>query len=288
MKGSSENDWRWECTDPSPQADVADAPFDTWRSRDGDCVVEFRRRGANYLLRFLGAADFTVDAATHHVVAVPAPGIDANALEDLYFNQVMPALLGHSGRPVIHASAVAISGRAAAFMGMTGQGKSTLAAALARGGYPFLTDDGLILDPTVGGFDVGARRPQLRLRPDSEAALTGAGSDDDENAKRRIAAGTNLPFHSLPLPLGALYWLQPSAALARPEIESLGPNRALDLILKHSFFLDVEDRASVRRAFEQAAAIAAAVPCFALDYPRDYDALPAVVAAIAAHFSEMP
>jgi hypothetical protein len=55
--------------------------------------------------------------------------------------------------------------------------------------------------------------------------------------------------------------------------------------LQHGFFLDVEDRASVRRAFEQAAAVAAAVPCFALDYPRDYEALPAVVSAIVKHAS---
>ena len=43
------------------------------------------------------------------------------------------------------------------------------------------------------------------------------------------------------------------------------------------------DRVRMRKAFAQSAAIAERVPCFALDYPRDYAALPDVAAAVAAH-----
>lgn len=286
--GTSEVDWVWRRAEPAPQIELADAPYDSWRSRDGDRVVEFRRRSPDYLVRFVGAADFTIDVAARKVAAVPVPDFDVAVLEDLYFNQVIPVLLGHSGRPVIHASAVGIAGRCAAFMGMTGQGKSTLAAALARAGYPFLTDDGLILQAEPrGGFQVAVRRPQVRLRADSEAILTSEAdrSLDNSGPKRRVSAGPTLPFQTHPLPLQSIYWLQPSSAPPETRIEILEPGRALDLILQHGFFLDVEDRASVRRAFEQAAAVAAAVPCFALDYPRDYEALPAVVSAIVKHAS---
>lgn len=64
--------------------------------------------------------------------------------------------LGRRGRHPVHASAVAVEGRAVAFVGPSGAGKSTAAALLARRlGAPLLGDDQLLVLPEplrVGGF----------------------------------------------------------------------------------------------------------------------------------------
>ncbi|WP_423141462.1 hypothetical protein ACOYW6_11555 [Parablastomonas sp. CN1-191] len=284
MTGNDGTAWRLESLPAAEQQDFADAPYDTWQSLDGDPVAEFRRRPSGYLVRFLGMADFAIDMDTGRAVATPVPEYETAMVEDLYFNQVLPLLMGHAGRPVIHASAAAVGARAVAFMGPTGRGKSTLAAAFAREGHPFLTDDGLILARDgAQRFIVTPRRPLLRLRPDSEAALRGDGAGDAEGAKQRVAAGTALPFGTMPLPLAALYWLADPAQPATPRFRRLGQPEALAQLLQHGFVLDVDDRASVRRSFVHSADVAERIPCFALDYRRAYDALPNVVSAIVSH-----
>ena len=55
--------------------------------------------------------------------------------------------------------------------------------------------------------------------------------------------------------------------------------------IANSFLLDVEDRALVTRHFDNATRVAATVPTFRLDYPRRYDALPKVQAALERHVS---
>ena len=60
----------------------------------------------------------------------------------------VPSLLGPlllffspQGYLVLHASAVVQDHKATAFLGPPGYGKSTIAAAMNRWGYPFITDD---------------------------------------------------------------------------------------------------------------------------------------------------
>ena len=60
-------------------------------------------------------------------------------------------LLKRRGLYSVHASGVAIDGRAALLAGGTGSGKSTLALALARDGFDFLGDDMLFLRATAEG-----------------------------------------------------------------------------------------------------------------------------------------
>ena len=51
---------------------------------------------------------------------------------------------------------------------------------------------------------------------------------------------------------------------------------------KHSFMLDVQDKGLIAAHFDRVAALAKAVPCVVLDYPRNYDVLPEVLHAIRA------
>ena len=249
--------------------------------------MEFHRTaGGGFVLRFLDFGDFVLDPQSDwSVTGVPLPDVPEQTMRDLYANQVVPLILGYQGGLVLHASCVATAGGALAFVGPTGRGKSTLAASFTRLGYPFLTDDGLILSREGDGYVVRPNVPRFRLRQDSELALFGGPGETEQGEpprKRHIAARPSLPFQETPVRLHSLFFLGTGAAPSL-EIVPMTPAEALSAQMGHSFILDVEDRQRVRAHFERLAELARAAPCFALDYPRDYDYLPNVVAAILDH-----
>lgn len=271
-----------------PQDALPGQPFARWRAADGTVVVEFHRRdGAGYLVRFINRGDFSIDAdldlARGAVAGTPVPGVSEAALRDVFAHQVVPMIRGQAGELAIHASGVAIAGAAVAFVGETGRGKSTLAAACARDGLPFLSDDGIYLvragddylaQPNAAGFRMWQDSASQFADPSSPAA--------GGREKARIAAGESLPFCDRAVPLRALYFLGDGSSAA-PAIAPLGRPQALAALINHVFLLDVEDRVRLRQLITALGELVDAVACFSLDYPREFTALPCVVAAIRDH-----
>ena len=260
-------------------------PFHEWVLTDGTLWTQFHRTATGYLLRFPRLADFTVSADGHDVTATPAPGVSAQTVEHLHLNQVLPLALSLQGRLVFHASAVEIDGVAVAFMGDSGKGKSTLAASFATGGHRFLTDDGLLVESSEGGYRVLPSHPSIRLWQDSEAALIAPGTPAapalEFTSKSRFLAGDRIPFCDAPRPLQRVYFLGDDAATA--TFHRLAPVEALVGLLRHAFLLDVEARELLAGHFDELSALASQPIFFRLDYPRRYDDLPAVRRAIVEH-----
>lgn len=67
-------------------------------------------------------------------------------LRSLILGQGMGILLHQMGYLVLHGSAVNMGNNAIAFIGSSGEGKSTIVAALSTKGYPVITDDILVVD----------------------------------------------------------------------------------------------------------------------------------------------
>jgi hypothetical protein len=266
------------------QAPLDGTPFALWRSPDGEVAATFHHTPEGHFLRFIDRGDFSVRLDDRLVTCWPVPGKSPDATRDLYGNQVVPMLRGHHGELILHASAVAIDGAVAAFVAPTGRGKSTLAAALARAGMPFLSDDGLALVAEDGRYFASPNRPSFRLWQDSAAAVIRgeAVPEDCGDEKSRIGADVGLPFQDEPLPLRALYFLGPGDS-PRTSIARLPARDALAELINHTFFLDADDRERMKRHFEALARLAETVPGFALDYPREYDQLPCVIEALRNH-----
>lgn len=275
----------FEQTAPSAQAPRPVKPFDRWITLDGEETSLFYRQSDEYVVRFPDQADFTISLGRRTVTCTPAPDVSDEAILHLYLNQIVPLVMGCDGDPVLHASAVVIDGRAIAFLGPTRRGKSTLAAAFANAGYPFLTDDGLILDRDGEGYWVRPRAPFMRLCSDSEAAILQSAEvrPGSDHCKSRILAGGEFPFHDEPAPLAAIYLLPEPQQRDRTEILPLSRPAALSELLKHSFILDVEDRQRMKDLFHRLAGVVERIDCFALDYPRRYPELPSVLASIIRH-----
>ena len=263
---------------PAPQLDLATQPYDRWLDPDGGLIAEFHRRDGGFLLRFPGTADFEIDAADHAVRARPVDAGAAAHAETLLRNAIAPVIANHRGELNLHGSAVRVSeGRAAAFLGLSRRGKTTLAGAFARAGQPFLTEDVIRLERTGNGFLVHPSRPELRLFPDSAAYLLGHDpANAQDGAKAPIDAGQAIAFHDEPVPLCGIFVLGPGTA-GEATIERLSESAALPALLPHSFLLDVEDRRRLKEHFLRLAVLTRDVPCYALDYPRLYDQLPKVI-----------
>ncbi len=265
------------------------APFHAWDLPDGSPWTEFHRDDGGYLLRFPGLADFRLSADAERVSCAPAPGTTDAVVQHLYLNQVLPLALSKQGRLVFHASAVEVDGGAVAFVGVSGRGKSTLAAGFAIEGYRFLTDDGLVVEPAVGGHVALPSHPSIRLWQDSEEALIAPGTPVapplSYTSKSRFLAGDRLAFCDDPRTLRRVYFLGDG----RPRdvaFRRLSGSEAMIEWVRHSFLLDVEEKPRLASHFDQVAALANEPIHYALDYPRRYDDLARVRAAIVAHARE--
>ena len=174
-----------------------------------------------------------------------------------------------------------------AFLAEAGRGKSTLAAAFARNGSPFLTDDALVLDDEEGKFHAHPGHASVRLWQDSEAALipktAAKAANVHYSTKSRILGGQELAYCPGPERLLAAYFLAQSDQTQEISIRALTPLQALAPWMQHSYILDTEDKSKIGAHFDGMSRVVNAIPSFTLGYPRSYDALPRVMEAVRQH-----
>lgn len=158
------------------------------------------------------------------IVIDPAPGASERNLRLFLLGSAIGALLHQRGLLPLHANAIDLGGRAVAFSGHSGAGKSTIAAWFHDRGHKILADDVCVI-----GFDDAGRAlaypgiPRLRLwREALEASGRDAGAYDrsfDDIDKYDVPTGTDSRLE--PLPLAAIY-------LLRRAEEEQGGDAAID------------------------------------------------------------
>jgi len=264
--------------------------FAEWLSPDGARAASFYRTSGGYLVRFPDLADFEISRDALAIACYPAPSVTEATCRNLYLNQVLPLALSKRGKLVIHASAVELPpDHAAIFAGRSGSGKSTLAAAFATAGYPFLSDDGLVVEEDGDGYRAVPSHPSIRLWNDSEDAVIGAGrrtiSTDRAPSKTRFDAHGPIVFCREPRALSCVYFLGEAADAAVPQFERLAASQALIEWVKNSFLLDPEEPSLLASHFERLTNLVLRLPCFRLHYSRRFAALGSIRDAITEHCS---
>ena len=272
---------------------ASDAGYDwlhAWREKDGELVLSCARRcdeggTPSYLLRFPDLADFVIAGNT--VTCHPRPDCREDSLRHLLLDQVIPRLWAYRGHLVLHASAVQLpDGRVIAFLGESGWGKSTLAAALQARGSRLVSDDSISLRATGDGVQLIPSYTGLRLNDDSIETLGLAGqgwtSVSHYSDKRRFEPTADA--HSLPLWLHTLFVMdEPDPAAATLSMAPLAGAGLATILIRRSFLLDTRDKLCAVRQLQEASAAMRAIPrVCSLAYPRDYRQLPAVCAALMA------
>ncbi len=286
--GSEEPDFSFHLLSPSGQRGEEPSWYHRTLNADGSTWLSFAKDESGFLLRFNDLADFTLSEDGGRIECRPVPGTPDETIRHLLLDQVLPLALGHRGRLVLHAGAVADGNLGVAFLGEAGWGKSTLTACLCRLGWSLLSDDCLPLREGRGGFMAEASYPGIRLWPDALRSLFGAASGTRPVAhysdKRRVDAGSMvLGMCSRRVPLRAVYLLDPRVQENRDGEVSITPIPSSErflVYLKYLFRLDTTDRARLRAEFERLARLSEEVPVRRLTFRRDLEALPTVAAAV--------
>jgi hypothetical protein len=209
-------------------------------------------------------------------------GVDDSTLRRYVMGALLPVVLYQRGFLVLHASAVEIGNRTVAFLGASGWGKSTLAAALQARGHRVISDD---LVPVLTDF----RSPRICPGPPSlklwrDAARTLEIAFDHLPLVHPDEDKRSYPTHERPgtqtLSLAAMYVLEYGSP---STIEALAPAQILMEVVRHTFvrFQDNTDEGGAY--LQQCADLVAHVPTFRLRRERDLDRLPQVVNAVEEH-----
>jgi len=281
-----------ECTVFSgrTQGECNGQPFHVWQGPDCTSWVEFFRQPAGFLIRFPDLADFELAADGSAASAWPVANLAPGTLQHLYQNQVEPLQRSLAGQLCFHASAVDVEGHAAAFMGRSGQGKSTLASSLAmQTSAKLLSDDAIRLSWQEQTCFVMPSHPSVRLWQDSASALVSAGADAPRqmlyNGKACfLSADDQLPFNNRSTQLKRCYLLGEGDA-STPQATRLSAADAMISLMRNTFLLEVDRSDVLSWHFDTIAQLAQLPVFYRLDYPRRYEALPAVHRFILSHIT---
>jgi hypothetical protein len=224
-------------------ADLSAAPFyrSPFRDESGRPVVSAWQVLGGVYLRLLmsDGLECVIDGGGTEIW-VDAPGVSDADVAECLLGPILGIALRRHGIVCLHASAVEIDGRAVAFAGRQGAGKSTLAALFAMRGCPVIADD---LSALIDGGDtmvVQPGAPYLRMRPGAAEASAGrlGRRADLKPSPDRLYLDLDLRApgyraRSSPLLLGGVYcldWSSPPAG-GEPRLEPMtGADAVMSLI----------------------------------------------------------
>jgi hypothetical protein len=213
------------------------------------------------------------------IVIDPRGNTDLRTIPPFVTGACMGVILWQRGRFLLHASAAIMNGGAVAFVGHKGQGKSVMAASLVQHGYPLLTDDILAYDSTFQ--IVFPASPQVKLWSD---ALSYLGKDSDPlphvhpmTDKRQLKLDTQ----SAP---DATFKLRHVFVLEKGDncrIVPLTPLEAFAEIMRYSYAARwLSATAPNFPHFGQVSDFVNSVPVSRLIRPKQYSAIPDVIALL--------
>jgi hypothetical protein len=205
---------------------------------DPDC---FATR-TQYLLNIQGVARYLVTAGREIVVdpAAAAPALDVRGY---LLGSIFVVLCQQRGLLPLHASAIAGKSGVVAFLGNSGQGKSTLAAHLAQRGFRVLADDVCLIDAAqAGAAMVIPTAPWLKLWRNSLESLgrevEGLDRVFSEDDKYRMPLAPILTSE----PISKLVFLEANdISSVTTQIEEVPRVQAIPLLMNlthHSYLLE--------------------------------------------------
>lgn len=218
---------------------------------DGRLWYAASRVDDGYLLRFANNCDFALSEDCSSITWHSHEGIDRGLLGIMVKGTVLAFVLSLLGHLVLHASAIAISGRAVAFAGLSGMGKSTAAALLCAGGARLISDDALRVEfgsPTV--CFQGASSLRLHQSAASVLDLFEIPPRVAETADGRLAV---YPLTAGDTPLGAIAVPYPDRAISEVAVEPIRGADAVWMMSRFGRVVGWQQNEMVRRQFSASA-----------------------------------
>jgi hypothetical protein len=269
------------------------------RTYDGPCDVEFKAGDVNTLARAAslvpaeqqshwaqyaalpdGSAyrrwtnlfEFLVTADARRIYARALSAVDQEAMLAYLLVDALSFSMVRLGREPLHATAVLTDRGVLAFLGNSGDGKSTLAALLLRHGCTLVTDDMLVLARARGRWLAQPGPPRLKLYRHMADHVLG-------HARESVPMNGHTTKLIIPLDPSAcateahaligIYILIDGADARRPVIERLSPAAAFPYVLAHTAGHYPSEPARLKRQFRFATTLVQEVPIKTLAYRRE-------------------
>ena len=243
-------------------------------AHDGGWVVG--ASGDAYVLRFGELLDVVADPEAGTATYLPGAGVEAHTVRHLLIDQVLPHLVS-LGRAVLHGSAVAIDGRAIVFVGVSGAGKSSLAAGLVRRGAALVADDHIPLERVGDAYLAHPSYSGLRLWEDSAALASGQATDLPTVAqytdKRRWSPSTEPAADALPLQAVVVLDHEVGPGDALLELEPFRGAAAFIAVYQQAFRFERSGRPVLTADLDRFADLTRLVPILRLRHRRRLDLL---------------
>ena len=224
--------------------------------------------------RWSNLFEFLVTADARHIYAHAVNGVEDEAMLAYLLVDALSFSMVRLGWEPLHATAVFTDHGVVAFLGNSGDGKSTLAALLVRHGGKLVTDDMLVLAHDSRGWLAQPGPPRLKLYQAMVDHLFGP-------APNRVAMNPETTKLIIPLDtcqcateahgLQAIYILTREADQHpdRPVIQRLSPATAFPRLLAHTAGHYPSEKERLRRQFEFATDVVRQVPIKTLSYRRE-------------------
>ena len=167
----------------------------------------------------------------------PREGASERNIRLFLLGSALGGIIHQRGLLPLHANAIDIGGRAVAFMGHSGAGKSTMAAWFLDRGHRILADDVCVVLPDEAGVPLAYPGiPRLRLWRE---ALERSGRNADElelafDDMDKFNLPTPRPSQSGPIPLSHIYLLE-KAEEEEAEIRTLSGVAAVDALVANTY-----------------------------------------------------
>jgi hypothetical protein len=253
---------------------------------------------------YLNAPGFGLCAIQNgqRVFASASPDLSAATWGVFLLSTALNLLLYQRNFLLLHASVIVINGQAAAFLGASGWGKSTLAAAFEARGHSIIADDTLAIDLQTPGLPLALPAyPQMKLYPDAlmmvgvapeplpRVANSRHGSSDE---KRFLAVADHFTLE--PTPLKCLFVLDKGDSAS---VERLSAGESFRELLIHSFVGKtaaqfgvnlLASSARAQRHLEQCTDLLTSVPMHRLRRRWSLDAMDEAVSLVEAEMTASP
>ncbi|MGB6876568.1 MAG: hypothetical protein WBD87_11085 [Candidatus Acidiferrales bacterium] len=224
------------------------------------------RSEGDFFIRYIHGLTFRVDSTISCVRVHRLQPMSEEDIASFLLGPVLGIVLRLKGVTCLHASAVEIGGKAVAFAGVMGAGKSTTAAMFARNRHSVLTDDIVALEKRGPLFLVHPGYPFLNLLPDSMALLSGSAealplTEPAVEKRQMMLDGSELRFQGEALPLGVIYVLdERSREASATTVHPLSPQEALIALASNTYANKMLDVAMRAREFRELGELVRSVP----------------------------
>ncbi len=221
--------------------------------------------GRRWITRHRHSAETEIDLDSRAITVRPDPRKPDGYWLLLLAGSGLSHALAADGHLALHASAVEVGGRAIAFAGPSGGGKTTIAALMCDSGARAVTDD--VLRCEVNGSAASCFRGSstLRLRPQAKALAAAAGRPELTPDGRTVARFEHTAMARLPL--AALVVPQPSRSAPRLELQRLRGREAATVLLRSARLAGLIEPELVLRQIDLTAELVATVPVLRATVP---------------------